>query len=159
MGYLRNVPDPVGPSTITFPASNSPYVALSGLGDPSIWPELRSLRSPEPMDFIQPHQRRHRNGANLKHSETIGGVGGAGMRVHGRKRTWPSKKRDSLQSEEEPEVKNSSRRNSKRDDSPESLKEEEEDADEEQDEDDDDECIMSAAPNLPSGETRLPQPG
>ncbi|GAA5823333.1 hypothetical protein JCM5353_008237 [Sporobolomyces roseus] len=95
----------------------SPYISLSGLSDEQQWPELSSGRSSPPMALTlardpsrssQPgsgadtpelqnaRNRRRRGGpGNLGYTQTIigkgSGVGGAGMRVDGVKRSWKGK--------------------------------------------------------------------
>lgn len=90
------------PSSATY---NSPYVVLSGLTDESSWPELSSGRSSPP---LAPAFQRGESGGGgssgrrrgappsgatgLNYTQTIvgkgTGVGGAGMRVGGRQRSW-----------------------------------------------------------------------
>ena len=84
---------------------NSPYVVLAGLTDETKWPELSSGRSSPPL--APAYQRgvssssgtggRRRGaapsgGPGLNYTQTIvgkgSGVGGAGMRVGGRQRSW-----------------------------------------------------------------------
>jgi hypothetical protein len=89
---------------ITFDASHSPYLILSGLADETKWPELRSGRSSPPLALGHGRaegsgtgsaRRRGVGGGGLKYSETIvgkaGGGGGAGMRVVGKERSWKGK--------------------------------------------------------------------
>lgn len=87
------------------PTLNSPYVVLSGLSDESKWPELSSGRSSPPLapTFGREESNKaatsgRRRGATpagatgLNYSQTIvgkgRGIGGAGMRVGGRQRSW-----------------------------------------------------------------------
>lgn len=84
--YLRQLPDPLGPSTLNFPPSFSPYLDAGGLTNASLWPELNMVRAPKPVS-----SERIPGVGGLKYSETIVGKNGgfsAGMRVRGRRRTY-----------------------------------------------------------------------
>ncbi|GAA5958418.1 hypothetical protein JCM21900_002188 [Sporobolomyces salmonicolor] len=99
--------------------SLSPYIALSGLADEQAWPELASGRNSPPLGLTLARERstgsaagtergngsgdpggataRTRRGGPglLGYTQTIvgkgGGVGGAGMRVGGKQRSWKGK--------------------------------------------------------------------
>ncbi|OAV87460.1 hypothetical protein PTTG_10081, partial [Puccinia triticina 1-1 BBBD Race 1] len=118
LNYLRRLPDPIGPSAISFPTTtttttneqqpNNPYIQLSGLADPQRWPELLVRGSPPETlttstnnnnnnnNEIRTRRRRNNNNNNnsLRYSETIvgpkGSALGAGMRVSARRQP-PSK--------------------------------------------------------------------
>ena len=80
---------------MTFPEVFSPYVAQSDLSNPLIWPELGSVRSPEPVAVSRPvRNHAERNSTGLSYSTTIVGKNnvGAGMRVDGKQRNWTGRK-------------------------------------------------------------------
>lgn len=104
--YLRRLPDPLGPSTLTFPPSFSPYLESSDLSNPAVWPELDLVRAPKPVG-----SERIPGVGGLKYSETIVGKNGgfsAGMRVRGRRRTFKSRQNraGSLRHDEAPKMLN-----------------------------------------------------
>ncbi|GAA5948212.1 hypothetical protein JCM3765_001316 [Sporobolomyces pararoseus] len=105
-------------SSSTKPPAPSPYISLSGLSDEQQWPELASGRSSPPLALtlardssrtshqgrradsaeVQTGRNRRRRTAGpgpLGYTQTIvgkgSGVGGAGMRVDGVKRSWKGK--------------------------------------------------------------------
>ncbi|KAI5478231.1 stress activated MAP kinase interacting protein Sin1 [Pseudohyphozyma bogoriensis] len=98
------VPDPARSSTtsnpynlIAFPPSSSlsssPYIHLSQADDDALWPELAAGRHSPPLGTVVGREHGTRRGRGLQYSQTIGkGVGGAGMRVDGRGRTWKGKR-------------------------------------------------------------------
>lgn len=111
LNYLRRLPDPNGPTSISFKSTSqqNPYLQLSGLTDLKRWPELMVTGSPP--DPIPTRQRRQQNqnpsGSSLRYSETIvgpkGSGSGAGMRVSGRKSIRNSRGRGMmLQSDSKP---------------------------------------------------------
>ncbi|GAA5983638.1 hypothetical protein JCM5350_004895 [Sporobolomyces pararoseus] len=115
---LIKFPDQPSPSTSSKSTAPSPYISLSGLSDEQQWPELASGRSSPPLALTlardssrtshqgrradsgeaQAARNRRRRSAGpgpLGYTQTIvgkgSGIGGAGMRVDGVRRSWKGK--------------------------------------------------------------------